>query len=94
LTTFGVSKVVESGHPGYKPGDLVWGMTGCEEYTLITNPETLFRISHPEFPLSYYTGVLGEHLSQTNLLFFLYTISLKLEVCGFISSHFLDRGLV
>uniref|UniRef100_A0ACD5XQT5 Uncharacterized protein n=1 Tax=Avena sativa TaxID=4498 RepID=A0ACD5XQT5_AVESA len=59
LTTFGVSKVVESGHPGYKPGDLVWGMTGCEEYTLITNPESLFKISHPEFPLSYYTGVLG-----------------------------------
>lgn len=59
LTTFGVSKVVASGHPDLKEGDLVWGMTGCEEYTLITNPESLFKINHPELPLSYYTGVLG-----------------------------------
>ncbi|XP_051199602.1 2-alkenal reductase (NADP(+)-dependent) [Lolium perenne] len=59
LTAFGVSKVLESGHSGYKAGDLVWGIIGCEEYTLVTNPESLFKISHPEFPLSYYTGVLG-----------------------------------
>nr|AAX99161.1 2-alkenal reductase [Hordeum vulgare subsp. vulgare] len=59
LTTLGVSKVVESGHQDYKAGDLVWGMTGCEEYTLITNLQTHFKINHPELPLSYYTGVLG-----------------------------------
>uniref|UniRef100_A0A453LC18 Enoyl reductase (ER) domain-containing protein n=1 Tax=Aegilops tauschii subsp. strangulata TaxID=200361 RepID=A0A453LC18_AEGTS len=59
LTALGVSKVVESGHQDYKPGDLVWGMTGCEEYTLITNLESHFKINHPELPLSYYTGVLG-----------------------------------
>ncbi|VAI14230.1 unnamed protein product [Triticum turgidum subsp. durum] len=34
-------------------------MSGCEEYTLITDPESLFKINHPELPLSYYTGVLG-----------------------------------
>ncbi|KAM0919117.1 hypothetical protein ACQ4PT_008502 [Festuca glaucescens] len=56
LTAFGVSKVLESGHSGYKAGDLVWGIIGCEEYTLVTNPESLFKISHPEFPLSYYTA--------------------------------------
>ncbi|XBI88375.1 hypothetical protein VPH35_026345 [Triticum aestivum] len=59
IPTFGVSKVVESGHPDYKAGDLVWGMTACEEYTLITTPDSLFKINHPELPLSYYLGVLG-----------------------------------
>ncbi|KAG8051155.1 hypothetical protein GUJ93_ZPchr0009g1202 [Zizania palustris] len=34
-------------------------MTGWEEYTTISNPESLFKINHPEIPLSYYTGVLG-----------------------------------
>ncbi|KAI4987545.1 hypothetical protein ZWY2020_020345 [Hordeum vulgare] len=59
LATFSVGRVVASGHPNFKSGDLVWGMSGCEEYTLITNPESLFKINHPEVPLSYYTGVLG-----------------------------------
>ncbi|XP_062204149.1 2-alkenal reductase (NADP(+)-dependent)-like [Phragmites australis] len=59
LVNFGVSKVVASGHPDFKVGDLVWGITGWEEYTLIPNPESLFKINHPELPLSYYTGVLG-----------------------------------
>ncbi|CAN6353207.1 unnamed protein product [Urochloa humidicola] len=55
----GVSRVVASGHPDFVVGDYVWGMTGWEEYTLIPNPESLFKINHPEMPLSYYTGVLG-----------------------------------
>ncbi|XP_037439834.1 2-alkenal reductase (NADP(+)-dependent)-like [Triticum dicoccoides] len=59
LATFSVGRVVASGHPNFKSGDLVWGMSGCEEYTLITDPESLFKINHPELPLSYYTGVLG-----------------------------------
>ncbi|CAN6344731.1 unnamed protein product [Urochloa humidicola] len=55
----GVSRVVGSGHPDFEVGDYVWGMTGWEEYSLIPNPESLFKINHPEMPLSYYTGVLG-----------------------------------
>jgi NADPH-dependent curcumin reductase CurA len=55
-----VSKVVLSGHPDFKPGDLLWGVTGWEEYSLIPNPVFCHRINHHEFPLSYYTGVLGE----------------------------------
>jgi NADPH-dependent curcumin reductase CurA len=68
LSNFGVSKVVASGHPGFKVGDLVWGITGWEEYTLSPNPESLFKINHPEIPLSYYTGILGEStlLPQAN----------------------------
>ncbi|KAF8658002.1 hypothetical protein HU200_059462 [Digitaria exilis] len=59
LVNFGVCKVVASGHPDFKVGDLVWGMTGWEEYTLVPKPESFSKINHPELPLSYYTGVLG-----------------------------------
>ncbi|XP_058184276.1 2-alkenal reductase (NADP(+)-dependent)-like isoform X3 [Rhododendron vialii] len=59
ITGRGVAKVIDSGHPNYKKGDLVWGMTGWEEYSLITEPETLFKIEHTDVPLSYYTGILG-----------------------------------
>ncbi|CAL4903709.1 unnamed protein product [Urochloa decumbens] len=59
LDNCGVSKVVLSGHPDFKPGDLLWGVTGWEEYTLIPNPVFCHMINHREFPLSYYTGVLG-----------------------------------
>ncbi|GAB4825743.1 hypothetical protein Ancab_008617 [Ancistrocladus abbreviatus] len=58
---FGVAEVVDSGHPEFKKGDLVWGMTSWEEYTLITSvpPEGFFKIEHTDVPLSYYTGILG-----------------------------------
>ncbi|BAF29452.1 2-alkenal reductase (NADP(+)-dependent) [Oryza sativa Japonica Group] len=59
LANFGVMRVISSGHPDFKAGDLVWGITGWEEYTVINNPESLFRINHPKLPLSYYTGILG-----------------------------------
>ncbi|KAF8013544.1 hypothetical protein BT93_I1401 [Corymbia citriodora subsp. variegata] len=56
---YGVARVLESGHPNFKKGDLVWGVTGWEEYSLITAPETCFKIEHADVPLSYYTGLLG-----------------------------------
>ncbi|KAF7132084.1 hypothetical protein RHSIM_Rhsim09G0005700 [Rhododendron simsii] len=62
ITGRGVAKVIDSGHPNYKKGDLVWGMTGWEEYSLITEPETLFKIEHTDVPLSYYTGILGKFI--------------------------------
>ncbi|XP_059656208.1 2-alkenal reductase (NADP(+)-dependent)-like [Cornus florida] len=55
----GVAKVLDSGHPNFKKGDLVWGMTGWEEYSLITTTDYLFKIEHTDVPLSYYTGILG-----------------------------------
>ncbi|CAL4981785.1 unnamed protein product [Urochloa decumbens] len=58
MVNFGVGKVIDSTHPGFKAGDLVWGMSGWEEYTL-AQPEFLFKINHTELPLSHYTGVLG-----------------------------------
>ncbi|OWM84788.1 hypothetical protein CDL15_Pgr027575 [Punica granatum] len=59
ISGYGVCKVIDSGHPKFKKGDLVWGMTGWEEYSLITAPETLFKIEHTDVPLSYYTGMAG-----------------------------------
>ncbi|GAB4825690.1 hypothetical protein Ancab_008585 [Ancistrocladus abbreviatus] len=58
---FGVAEVVDSGHPEFKKGDLVWGMTSWEEYTLIMSMprEGFFKIEHIDVPLSYYTGILG-----------------------------------
>ena len=60
LTGFGVAKVLDSGHPNFKKGDLIWGTTGWEEYSLITELEGFFKIQHTDVPLSYYTGILGE----------------------------------
>ncbi|KAM1818808.1 hypothetical protein ACFX11_000563 [Malus domestica] len=59
LNGFGVAKILESGHPEFKEGDLVWGTTGWEDYSIITEPEQLFKIHHTDVPLSYYTGLLG-----------------------------------
>ncbi|OWM84778.1 hypothetical protein CDL15_Pgr027565 [Punica granatum] len=56
---YGVAKVIDSRHPNFKKGDLVWGMTAWEEYTLIPKPESLIKIEHTDIPLSYYTGLLG-----------------------------------
>ncbi|XP_030937669.1 2-alkenal reductase (NADP(+)-dependent)-like [Quercus lobata] len=56
---FGVAKVVDSGNPKFKKGDLVWGNTGWEEYSLITDVQNLLNIEHTDVPLSYYTGILG-----------------------------------
>ncbi|KAG7997080.1 hypothetical protein I3843_01G193400 [Carya illinoinensis] len=61
LTGYGVAKVLDSGHLDYKAGDFVWGITGWEEYSLITPTEGLKsvehglkKIQHTDVPLSYY----------------------------------------
>ncbi|ESW06333.1 hypothetical protein PHAVU_010G039200 [Phaseolus vulgaris] len=59
LTGNGVSKVVESGDPDYKKGDLVCAWTRWEEYSLIPSSQIRFKIEHTDLPLSYYSGVLG-----------------------------------
>lgn len=54
-----MSKVIDSDNPEHKAGDLVWGITNWEEYSVITSPEFLFKIEDTSIPLSYYTGILG-----------------------------------
>lgn len=57
-----MSKVLDSSHPDFKEGELVWGFTGWEEYTLIKDQSVLFKIEDKDVPLSYYTGILGKLL--------------------------------
>jgi len=64
LAGYGVSKVVESGHPDYKKGDLVWGFTKWEEYSFISSSQICFKIEHTDVPLSYYTGILGMYIQH------------------------------
>lgn len=59
ITGSGVAKVLESRNPNFKEGDLVGGTTGWEEYSIITPTDRLLRIPLTDFPLSYYTGLLG-----------------------------------
>ncbi|CAE6105503.1 unnamed protein product [Arabidopsis arenosa] len=60
ISGYGVSRVIESGHPDYQKGDLLWGIVGWEEYSVITpTPQVHFKIQHTDVPLSYYTGLLG-----------------------------------
>ncbi|KAL0341386.1 UNVERIFIED_CONTAM: 2-alkenal reductase (NADP(+)-dependent) [Sesamum radiatum] len=59
ITGYGVARIVDSSHPNFKNGDLVWGVTGWEEYSLIRSTQGLFKIQHTDVPLSYYTGILG-----------------------------------
>ena len=67
-----MSEVVESRDPDYEKGDLVYGMTKWEEYSLIPSSQILFKIVHTDVPLSYYTGILGMYLLNSfNLLSFL-----------------------
>lgn len=61
---YGVAKVLDSGHPDLKAGDLVWGTTYWEEYSRIPAPEGLIKIQHTDVPLSYYTGILGNKSNQ------------------------------
>ncbi|XP_010242451.1 PREDICTED: 2-alkenal reductase (NADP(+)-dependent) isoform X2 [Nelumbo nucifera] len=56
---FGVSRVVESDNPNFKPGDLISGLTGWEKYSLITRTAQLRKIQQDDIPLSYHVGLLG-----------------------------------
>ncbi|XP_050268070.1 2-alkenal reductase (NADP(+)-dependent)-like [Quercus robur] len=59
LEGFGVSKVIDSDDPDFKPGDVVSGFTGWEEYSLIHKTEQLRKLQAEDIPLSYHVGLLG-----------------------------------
>ncbi|CAO2174210.1 unnamed protein product [Urochloa humidicola] len=66
ITGYGVARVVDSSDPRLAAGNLVWGITGWEDYSVVKPPATAFlsKISHhtdgaAAVPLSYYTGILG-----------------------------------
>ncbi|KAI3470314.1 hypothetical protein Pfo_026977 [Paulownia fortunei] len=51
IVGYGVSKVVDSSHPNFKNGDLIWGITSWEEYSLIKSPGNLIQIQESDVPL-------------------------------------------
>ncbi|KAJ4757952.1 Zinc-binding dehydrogenase family protein [Rhynchospora pubera] len=56
---FGLCKVIDSTDPNFSKGDLVSGITGWEEYSLIRNTDKLRKIATSDMPLSYHLGLLG-----------------------------------
>ncbi|CAA3019595.1 2-alkenal reductase (NADP(+)-dependent) [Olea europaea var. sylvestris] len=56
---FGVSKVLDSDNPKFKQGDIISGLTGWEEYSLICKTDQLRKVVADDLPLSYHIGLLG-----------------------------------
>ena len=56
-----VGEVVESRHPGFKPGDTVAGMGGWQQYSVVDAGQAgvLRKVSTTHIPLSAYLGVVG-----------------------------------
>ncbi len=56
-----VGEVVESKHPGYKPGDKVVGMGGWQQYSVVDGgaPGMLRKVDASHVPLSAYLGAVG-----------------------------------
>ena len=75
---FGVGRVIDSTHPGFSAGDFVSGMTGWEDYSLITKPEQLRKIQQSDIPLSYHLGLLGQFLTCAyfSIFFISYILSI------------------
>ncbi|MCM2250819.1 MAG: NADP-dependent oxidoreductase [Ramlibacter sp.] len=54
-------EVVESRSPRYQPGDMVVGMGGWQEYSVVSveQPGTLRKVDTSSVPLSHYLGAVG-----------------------------------
>lgn len=69
---FGLAKVIDSDDDNYKPGDIISGITGWEEYSLLrsSNELQLRKIQLDDdddhIPLSYHLGLLGTDLIFLN----------------------------
>jgi NADPH-dependent curcumin reductase CurA len=62
MRSLGLAEIVESRHPQLKPGDKITGLTGLQEYFVITNDEFRHfqKLPHPALePDSLYLGLLG-----------------------------------
>lgn len=52
--------MIVSDNPNMKPGDIVSGLTGWEEYSLLRESEQLRKVQpDDDIPLSYHIGLLG-----------------------------------
>ncbi|XP_074558973.1 2-alkenal reductase (NADP(+)-dependent)-like isoform X2 [Curcuma longa] len=55
----GVGKVVASGRAELEEGDVVVGLLGWEQYTVVRPGTVLMKVAAKDLPLSYYVSVLG-----------------------------------
>ena len=58
MRSFAVGRVEQSGHPAYKPGDIVTGMFGWQEHAVVP-ASAIDRVVNDGLPLSTALGVLG-----------------------------------
>lgn len=59
MRAFGLAEIVESRHPDYKKGDKITGLTGLQEYVVITGKETRAFQKLPSIPFLSDTNFLG-----------------------------------
>lgn len=59
---FGVAKVIDSTNQKFGVGDYITGLTGWEEYSILTRTEQLRKVEILDVPLSYHVGLLGKQL--------------------------------
>ena len=62
MRAFGLAEVIESRHPGFKKGDKVMGLTGLQEFVLITGKESGAFQNLPAIPFlsdANFLGTLG-----------------------------------
>jgi NADPH-dependent curcumin reductase CurA len=59
MRSFGLVEIIESRHPEFKKGDKVMGLTGFQEYVLVTGKETRAFQKLPNIPFLSDTNFLG-----------------------------------
>jgi len=59
MRAFGLAEIIESRHPDFKNGDKVMGLTGLQEYAIITGKESRAFQKLPSIPFLSDTNFLG-----------------------------------
>ncbi|XP_010250096.1 PREDICTED: 2-alkenal reductase (NADP(+)-dependent)-like [Nelumbo nucifera] len=59
IDAYGVGRVVASANPDLEKDELVAGLIGWEEYSVVRSGSMLSKLDHLKFPLSYHVGILG-----------------------------------
>ena len=57
-----LSKVLDSDHPDFKEGDIVYGVTDVAENIVVAGGEGLEKVDATKVPMTYYLGVLGVYI--------------------------------
>lgn len=83
---FGVSRVLHSKNQDFKAGDIVTGLTGWEEYSVIHNTAQLRKIQQDDdesvpIPLSYHVGLLGTYLFCLLRITYSFIFRLQILLC-------------